>query len=71
MPRWKLKDCPRCGGDLFMDVEEDGWLGHCLQCGYMGRYDNAVFSAQNSPLSVTTNVNQVSPSASEFSGLKK
>src|SRR5512138_2642622 len=35
--RWKLKDCPRCGGDIFMDIDENGWLGHCLQCGYMGR----------------------------------
>ncbi len=37
MPRWKLKDCPRCGGDIFMDIDENGWLGHCLQCGYMGK----------------------------------
>jgi len=37
IPRWKLKDCPRCGGDIFMDIDENGWLGHCLQCGYMGR----------------------------------
>ena len=35
-PRWKLKECPRCGGDIFMDIDENGWLGHCLQCGYMG-----------------------------------
>jgi ribosomal protein S27AE len=37
MPRWKLKECPRCGGDIFMDIDENGWLGHCLQCGYMGK----------------------------------
>ena len=37
MPRWKLKDCPRCGGDIFMDIDDNGWLGHCLQCGYMGK----------------------------------
>ncbi len=37
MPRWKLKDCPRCSGDIFMDIDENGWLGHCLQCGYMGK----------------------------------
>jgi hypothetical protein len=42
MPRWKLKDCPRCGGDIFMDIDEAGWLGHCLQCGYMGRAANMV-----------------------------
>jgi hypothetical protein len=53
MPRWKLKDCPRCSGDLFLDAEEDGWLGHCLQCGFMGRYSNAIVSAQN-PLAYTS-----------------
>lgn len=36
MTRWKLKGCPRCGGDVFLDVEEEGWFGHCLQCGYTG-----------------------------------
>jgi ribosomal protein S27AE len=40
IPRWKLKDCPRCGCDIFMDIDENGWLGHCLQCGYMGKAAN-------------------------------
>ena len=42
MPKWKLKDCPRCGGDIFMDIDENGWLGHCLQCGYVGKNPNSV-----------------------------
>lgn len=44
--RWKLKDCPRCSGDIFMDIDENGWLGHCLQCGYMGRAANMLPLAQ-------------------------
>ncbi len=31
---WKLKACPRCGGDVFLDRGLDGWSVHCLQCGY-------------------------------------
>ncbi len=33
MAIWKLKGCPRCGGDLFHD-RLDKWFVHCLQCGY-------------------------------------
>ena len=31
---WKLKTCPRCQGDLFLDRGTDGWHEQCLQCGY-------------------------------------
>ena len=31
---WKLKACPRCGGDIFPDWEQHVWFEHCLQCGY-------------------------------------
>jgi ribosomal protein S27AE len=30
---WKLKSCPRCGGDIFLEGE-DKWYEDCLQCGY-------------------------------------
>ena len=33
---WKLKGCPRCGGDLFVDWDQHVWYEHCLQCGYRG-----------------------------------
>ena len=36
MASWKLKCCPRCGGDVFMDTEESDWFAHCLQCGFNG-----------------------------------
>jgi ribosomal protein S27AE len=34
MVRWKLKSCPRCGGDIFIDRNLDGWYEQCLQCSY-------------------------------------
>ena len=33
MLRWKLKACPRCRGDLFVDKDQDNWYEQCLQCG--------------------------------------
>ena len=35
MPNWKLKSCPRCGGDLL--IEKDllyGWYEKCFQCSF-------------------------------------
>jgi len=34
MVMWKLKNCPRCQGDLFLDRDMDGWYQQCLQCSY-------------------------------------
>jgi len=34
MVTWRLKSCPRCGGDISIDRELDGWYEQCLQCGY-------------------------------------
>jgi len=32
---WRLKGCPRCGGDTFVESDIDGcWYEHCLMCGY-------------------------------------
>ena len=47
MVDWKLKSCPRCGGDLFIDRDYNGWYQQCLQCGYMGELkDIREFSKQ-------------------------
>ena len=35
MVTWKIKNCPRCGGDMYIDLELDGWYEQCLQCGYV------------------------------------
>ena len=32
---WKLKGCPRCGGDVFLDRDLSNWSEQCIQCGYM------------------------------------
>ena len=34
MLHWKLKSCSRCGGDLFIDRDADGWFEQCLQCSH-------------------------------------
>lgn len=34
MGMWKFKGCPRCGGDLFIERNLDGWYEQCLQCSY-------------------------------------
>ncbi|MEE8413465.1 MAG: Lar family restriction alleviation protein [Dehalococcoidales bacterium] len=33
MTIWKLKSCPRCKGDVFIEKETDSWYARCLQCG--------------------------------------
>jgi rRNA maturation protein Nop10 len=30
---WKLKGCSRCGGDLFIDKDSNGWYEECILCG--------------------------------------
>ena len=34
MVNWRPKGCPRCGGDLFIDKDYDGWYEQCLQCAF-------------------------------------
>ena len=31
---WRLKGCPKCNGDIFLEKDFDGWYERCLQCGY-------------------------------------
>lgn len=36
MKTWKLRSCPRCRGDIFLDTDEEHrWYETCLQCGYI------------------------------------
>ena len=42
MAVWKLKSCPRCNGDLFIQLETDGWWEECLSCGYQRDVSNLV-----------------------------
>jgi len=34
MPKWRFKACTRCGGDVFIDRDMDGWFEQCLQCSF-------------------------------------
>lgn len=34
MVTWKVRSCPRCGGDVFIDRDLDNWYEQCLQCSY-------------------------------------
>jgi DNA-directed RNA polymerase subunit M/transcription elongation factor TFIIS len=35
MVMWNTGSCPKCGGDIFADVDENVLFDHCLQCSYM------------------------------------
>jgi len=35
MVMWRMKDCPKCGGDFFLDIDGSILIDHCLQCGYI------------------------------------
>lgn len=33
---WRLKGCPRCNGDLWLDCDDNRrGVWHCLACGWM------------------------------------
>ncbi len=33
--KWALNGCPRCGGDVFLEIDEGEVSRHCLQCGFI------------------------------------
>jgi len=47
--KWLVRGCPRCGGDMFIDKDLDGWYEQCLQCSYrceLKRLEDAKYSAE-------------------------
>ena len=66
--RWLLKSCPKCGGDLYYDMERDGEYMQCLQCGYEsdtpGKIQEAVQSANPGVSQITVTVGRVPLEAS-------
>jgi hypothetical protein len=36
---WRLKSCPRCGGDMCLEEGPDGQEEKCLQCSYVRGYE--------------------------------
>ena len=35
MKSWKLRGCPRCAGDVYIEKDYDSTYERCLQCGYV------------------------------------
>lgn len=50
MVRWRLKSCPRCGSDMFIDKDFEYWYEQCLMCSY--RIDLERISASEEPVAV-------------------
>ncbi len=48
MTKWKLKSCPRCGGDMLIDKDLDFWYEQCLQCSY--RIELQPLNSYNEPV---------------------
>ena len=49
--KWRLRGCPRCGGDIMIYDDYDGWHEACLQCGYhvdVGNLDAADYTPVDS-----------------------
>ena len=46
MTIWKFKSCLRCGGDIFVDRDVDGWYEQCLQCGCAHDMPNTIEAYQ-------------------------
>ncbi|MEE8414296.1 MAG: hypothetical protein V3R96_07070 [Dehalococcoidales bacterium] len=40
MTRWKLKSCPKCRGDVYIERELGNWYARCLQCGHQQYLSN-------------------------------
>ena len=51
MGKWKIHGCPKCGGSLLVDKDENGWYEQCINCSYLN--DLEVFvDATRKPASV-------------------
>jgi hypothetical protein len=56
MAVWKLKSCPRCSGDLFIQRETDGWYEECLLCGYQRDVSDIVAASAGNQIKVKAQV---------------
>jgi len=60
MVLWKLKDCPRCGGDLFIDRDLDSWYAQCLQCSYRRELESPA-ELERQPIGAGTKSSKTGP----------
>jgi len=42
MAVWKLKNCPQCKSELFIQREKEIWYESCVLCGYSRDISNLV-----------------------------
>jgi hypothetical protein len=42
--------CPKCGGNMYIDKDYNGWYEECLQCAYM--HDLEPLYEQKKPVKV-------------------
>ena len=54
MSKWKLKSCPRCGGDLLIEKDLYGWNEKCFQCSFSRDLKESVKSEKVSDLTDKT-----------------
>jgi hypothetical protein len=47
---WRLKSCPRCGGDMFFDRGLDSWYLTCIQCSFESELMNMTNYKSISPI---------------------
>ena len=47
MVKWKIRGCPKCGGNTFIDKDEDGWYEHCMMCSNRIELKKATYSTHN------------------------
>lgn len=59
---WKLKSCPRCGGDLYIDRDIDSWFAQCLQCSHWRELGNSS-KAQKLPVAIGAQAQEKQPVA--------
>ena len=53
MSKWKLKSCPRCGGDLLIEKDLYGWTEKCFQCSFSRDLKESV-KPEKRPVSANT-----------------
>jgi DNA-directed RNA polymerase subunit M/transcription elongation factor TFIIS len=45
---WRLKSCPKCHGDIYIDKDRKSWFEECLQCGFSRELAEMVVVEQHS-----------------------
>jgi len=45
----KVKGCPKCKGDMFVDRDRYGWYEQCLHCGHLRDLETVVTAKQQPP----------------------